>query len=59
MYPLAEQLWLDWLRDEIKLACTEDEKDAVKDLFERAVHDYLCELFQLFNTFIILKKLFN
>ncbi|XP_008547895.1 squamous cell carcinoma antigen recognized by T-cells 3 [Microplitis demolitor] len=41
IYPLSPELWLSWLRDEISLAVTEDEKAAVKKLFERAVNDYL------------------
>jgi len=43
MYPLSEQIWLDWLRDEIKVACTDEEKDDVEKLFERGVKDYLCK----------------
>lgn len=43
MYPLAESIWLEWLRDEIQLACTDEEHDAVEKLFERAIADYLCK----------------
>lgn len=44
LYPLSESLWLEWLRDEIKLACTNEEKTEVINLFERAVGDYLCKI---------------
>lgn len=44
-YPLSPELWKSWIQDEIKLAITEDEKNAVVALCERAVHDYLCEIY--------------
>ena len=42
IFPLTEKLWLDWLRDELKLLslATETKRD-LSDLFERAVNDYL------------------
>ncbi|XP_001602582.2 squamous cell carcinoma antigen recognized by T-cells 3 [Nasonia vitripennis] len=40
-YPLTTEIWLSWLRDEIKLAETSEEKKAVIELCERAVNDYL------------------
>jgi len=36
------ELWLDWLRDEIKYAEATD-RPKVISLFERAVKDYMCE----------------
>lgn len=36
------ELWLDWIRDEMKVAFSDEEKQAVMDLFERAVKDYIC-----------------
>ncbi|KAI4487937.1 hypothetical protein M0802_011699 [Mischocyttarus mexicanus] len=42
MYPLSPELWLSWLRDEIKLAVSSEEKAEVVKLCERAVKDYLC-----------------
>ena len=41
LFPLTEDLWLDWLRDEIPLASDEKERQKVEDLFEKAVKDYL------------------
>ncbi|XP_071945304.1 squamous cell carcinoma antigen recognized by T-cells 3-like [Antedon mediterranea] len=41
IFPLTEELWLEWVQDEIKLASTEHEKKAVLELLDRAVSDYL------------------
>ncbi|OWF39137.1 squamous cell carcinoma antigen recognized by T-cells 3-like [Mizuhopecten yessoensis] len=41
LFPLTEELWLDWLRDEIPLATEENERSKLEQLFERAVKDYL------------------
>lgn len=43
-YPLSPELWLSWIRDEIKLAVSAEEKAEVVKLCERAVKDYLCKL---------------
>ncbi|KAG7200446.1 hypothetical protein KM043_016049 [Ampulex compressa] len=40
-YPLSPELWLAWMRDEIKLAVTPEQKEEVRKLSERAVTDYL------------------
>lgn len=40
-YPLTDQLWLDWIRDEVRIASSDTEKDYVLGLFEKAVEDYL------------------
>ncbi|XP_047369403.1 squamous cell carcinoma antigen recognized by T-cells 3-like [Vespa velutina] len=40
-YPLSPELWLSWIRDEIKLAVNTEEKAEVIKLCERAVKDYL------------------
>ena len=40
-YPLSPELWLSWMRDEIKLATTTEQKAEVAKLCERAVKDYL------------------
>lgn len=42
-YPLSPDIWLAWLRDEIKLAITPEQRTAVTQLCERAVVDYLCK----------------
>lgn len=43
-YPLSPELWLSWMRDEIKLAVTSEQKSELVKLCERAVKDYLCKL---------------
>jgi hypothetical protein len=40
-FPLAETLWLDWLRDEQKLVASKNDRKRVNDLFLKAVEDYL------------------
>ncbi|NWH77211.1 SART3 protein, partial [Piaya cayana] len=36
------EIWLDWLKDEIKMASESSEREKVYELFERAVKDYIC-----------------
>lgn len=40
IFPLTEELWLEWLKDEIPLACIPEQREKVAALFERAVKDY-------------------
>ena len=40
IFPLAPNLWLEWLQDEQNLAGTEEEKNKIYKLFDRAVEDY-------------------
>ncbi|XP_066465740.1 squamous cell carcinoma antigen recognized by T-cells 3 isoform X2 [Tiliqua scincoides] len=42
LFPLTEEIWLDWLKDEIRMAAETSEREKIYDLFERAVKDYLC-----------------
>ncbi|NXE01491.1 SART3 protein, partial [Chaetorhynchus papuensis] len=42
LFPLTEEIWLDWLKDEIKMASDVSEREKVYELFERAVKDYIC-----------------
>ncbi len=37
------EIWLDWLKDEIRLTEEEPNREKVYELFERAVKDYICE----------------
>lgn len=37
------EIWLDWLKDEIRLTEDESEREKVYELFERAVNDYVCK----------------
>ncbi|GAB1597512.1 squamous cell carcinoma antigen recognized by T-cells 3-like [Argonauta hians] len=40
IFPLTEELWLEWLKDEVSLA-TEDDRERIEKLFDKAVIDYL------------------
>uniref|UniRef100_A0A7N8WTB6 Spliceosome associated factor 3, U4/U6 recycling protein n=1 Tax=Mastacembelus armatus TaxID=205130 RepID=A0A7N8WTB6_9TELE len=42
LFPLTEEIWLDWLKDEIRLTEEEPNREKVYDLFERATKDYIC-----------------
>ncbi|XP_072520466.1 squamous cell carcinoma antigen recognized by T-cells 3 [Salminus brasiliensis] len=43
LFPLTEEIWLDWLKDEIGLTEGEDaEREKIYELFEKAVKDYIC-----------------
>lgn len=37
------EIWLDWLKDEIRLTDEEPNREKVYELFERAIKDYICE----------------
>ncbi|KAK3855213.1 hypothetical protein Pcinc_038368 [Petrolisthes cinctipes] len=41
VYPLTAELWLEWIRDEQKVCSSEEEKQFIRDLFDRAVKDYM------------------
>lgn len=38
---IFSDLWLDWIKDEIAIVTTNEEKDNIIKLFEKAVKDYL------------------
>ncbi|KAG5872420.1 hypothetical protein JTB14_013665 [Gonioctena quinquepunctata] len=40
-FPLSPKLWLDWLKDEIKISSTLEEQKRLFGLFDKAVEDYL------------------
>ncbi|CAJ1068283.1 squamous cell carcinoma antigen recognized by T-cells 3 isoform X1 [Xyrichtys novacula] len=42
LFPLTEEIWLDWLKDEIRLTEEETNREKVYELFEKAVKDYIC-----------------
>ncbi|KAF4074599.1 hypothetical protein AMELA_G00241220 [Ameiurus melas] len=43
LFPLTEEIWLDWLKDEIGLVeGDEAEREKIYELFEKAVTDYIC-----------------
>lgn len=37
------EIWLDWLKDEIRLNEEQSNRETVYELFERAVKDYICK----------------
>lgn len=39
-FPLTEELWLDWLHDELPLVSDDNERKKVEELFEKAFRDY-------------------
>lgn len=42
-FPLTPAIWLSWIKDEIKIASSDEEKKRIIDLFDLAVRDYLCK----------------
>ncbi|KAJ3160133.1 RNA-binding protein 4F [Geranomyces michiganensis] len=40
-FPLPENVWMDWIRDESKIATTTAENIYILDLYKKACHDYL------------------
>ncbi|XP_040272553.1 squamous cell carcinoma antigen recognized by T-cells 3 [Bufo bufo] len=42
LFPLTEEIWLDWLKDEMKIAEDNSSRELVYELFEKAVKDYIC-----------------
>ncbi|KAM8961235.1 spliceosome associated factor 3, U4/U6 recycling protein [Pelodytes ibericus] len=42
LFPLTEEIWLDWLKDEMKIAEEDSNRENVYELFQRAVKDYIC-----------------
>ncbi|XP_075389468.1 spliceosome associated factor 3, U4/U6 recycling protein isoform X2 [Tenrec ecaudatus] len=42
LFPLTEELWLEWLHDEINMALDGLDREHVYELFEKAVNDYIC-----------------
>jgi len=41
IYPLTPELWIDWTRDEQKIAGSEEDRETVRQLFERGTKDYV------------------
>ena len=45
------ELWLDWIKDEMKIVDSDDQSDREKicRLFQRATKDYMCESLPSFS----------
>lgn len=41
LFPLNEGLWLDWINDTMANISTQEDADAVKQLFQQATQDYV------------------
>lgn len=61
IYPLSPTLWIEWLQDEQKMlsVATDEEKEYVFTLMERAVKDYTCKLTLNFEIYLQTKQLIN
>uniref|UniRef100_A0A4W3ILN4 Spliceosome associated factor 3, U4/U6 recycling protein n=1 Tax=Callorhinchus milii TaxID=7868 RepID=A0A4W3ILN4_CALMI len=42
LFPLTEELWLDWLKDEIRMAIEKPDMEKAYQLFKKSVKDYIC-----------------
>lgn len=51
---LIIELWLEWIRDEQKVCTTNDERQFIVELFERAVKDYTCKY--IFNFLFLISS---
>ncbi|XP_020902196.1 squamous cell carcinoma antigen recognized by T-cells 3, partial [Exaiptasia diaphana] len=40
IFPLTEELWLEWIKDELPLACLPEHRKMILSLFEHGVKDY-------------------
>jgi len=40
IFPLSESLWLEWINDEKRVACTQEEKKNILNLYESSFKDY-------------------
>lgn len=54
---LFSDLWLDWIKDEIVIATTDEEKENIIKLFEKAVKDYLSNN-KIFNLLHIILNIY-
>lgn len=41
LFPLSEQLWLDWINDSMANISTAEDAAALKQLFQLATQDYM------------------
>jgi hypothetical protein len=42
IFLFCKDLWLEWLKDEQKFIQSDSDRPRVKELFEKAINDYLC-----------------
>lgn len=54
IFPLTQELWSEWFKDEMPLACIPEHKEKVITLFEQAVKDYQSvQLWTLYCQFMM------
>ncbi|KAI0244337.1 Splicing factor [Massospora cicadina] len=54
LFPLDQAIWLEWLKDEMALAASEDECKRVVALFDTAVEDYLAlPVWELYVDYLV------
>ncbi|CAO3625441.1 unnamed protein product [Cunninghamella echinulata] len=54
IYPLSEQMWLDWINDTKKEADTEEGESKLRNLYEEAEKDYLSiPIWESYEDFIL------
>jgi len=41
LFPLNEKLWIDWINDSMAAISTQEDVDALKQLFQQATQDYV------------------
>ncbi|KAF5828241.1 hypothetical protein DUNSADRAFT_17991 [Dunaliella salina] len=41
LFPMTEQLWLDWVNDELEQVRSEEDIDRIQHIFQQATQDYL------------------
>ena len=46
------EIWLEWIQDEMPLACITEHKAYIRDLFEKAVNDYQCGCKSILNLIV-------
>ncbi|CAG8568915.1 8945_t:CDS:10 [Acaulospora morrowiae] len=56
IFPLSEEMWLEWIEDESRLAVTKEEKQSVINLYSEAVKDYLSINIWSFYTNYVLNE---
>ncbi|RDD39002.1 Squamous cell carcinoma antigen recognized by T-cells 3 [Trichoplax sp. H2] len=60
LFPLTEDLWMQWVSDEANIAQTEEEKAGLVELLDKSIIDYLSVgLWQKYASYCITEKVGN